>query len=43
MPREYRHIKQYESELLNLKNQGLTYNEIADKIGFTKKTSTKVF
>ena len=43
MPREYRHIKQYESELLNLKNQGLTYNEIAEKIGFTKKQVQKYF
>lgn len=33
MPREYRHIKQYENELLDLKNEGLTYKEIADRIG----------
>lgn len=30
-----RHIRQYENELLNLKNQGLTHNEIADKVGLT--------
>ena len=37
MPREYRHIKQYENELLDLRNQGLTYKEIADRMGFSKK------
>lgn len=37
MPREYRHIKQYENELLDLRNQGLTYKEIADRMDFSKK------
>ncbi len=37
MPREYRHIKQYENELLDLRNQGQTYKEIADMMGFSKK------
>lgn len=37
MPREYRLIKQYENELLDLRNQGLTYKEIADRMGFSKK------
>ena len=36
MPREYRHIKQYENELLDLRNQGLTYKEIADRMDFSK-------
>ena len=43
MPREYIHIKQYENELLDLKNQGLTYNEIADKMGFSKIKVKKFF
>ena len=43
MPREYRHIKQYENELLELRNQGLTYKEIADRMGFNKKQIQKFF
>lgn len=35
MPREYRHIKQYEKEILELKEQGLTKREI----GENKKTN----
>ena len=35
MPREYRHIRQYEKEILELKERGLTYCEIGDKLGFT--------
>lgn len=36
MPREYRHIKQFEKEILELKSKGLTQREIAEKLGFTK-------
>lgn len=43
MPREYRHIKQYENELLDLKNEGLTYKEIADRMDFSKKQIQKFF
>ena len=43
MPREYRHIKQYENELLDLRNQSLTYKEIADRMGFSKKQIQKFF
>ena len=43
MPREYRHIKQYEKELLDLRNQGLKYKEIADRMGFSKKQIEKFF
>lgn len=43
MPREYRHIKQYENELLDLRSQGLTYNEIADKMGFSKMQVKRFF
>ncbi len=31
MPREYRHIKQYEKEMLKLKEKGLTHREIGNK------------
>ena len=36
MPREYRHISQYEKEILELRELGLTYREIGEKLGFTK-------
>lgn len=36
MPREYRHISQYEKEILELKAKGLTKREIGKKLGFTK-------
>ena len=35
MPRSYRHIKDYENEILELKSQGLTLREIGEKFGFT--------
>ena len=35
MPRSYRHIKDYETEILRLKEQGLTNREIGKKLGFT--------
>ena len=34
MPREYRHLKQYEKELLELKAEGLTHREIGERLGF---------
>lgn len=34
MPREYRHIKMYEKEILELKDQGLSQRQIAEKLGF---------
>lgn len=37
MPREYRHIKQYEKEILELKEKGLTKREIGEKLGFSKE------
>ena len=36
MPREYRHIQEYEKEILELKKQGFTHREIGEKIGLTK-------
>ena len=35
MSREYRHIKEYEKEILELKEQGLSKREIGEKLGFT--------
>ncbi len=43
MPREYRHIQQYEKELLKLKESGLTHREIAEKLGLTKDKVKKFF
>ena len=37
MPRSYRHISDYEREILELKEQGLTLKEIGEKLGFTRK------
>lgn len=37
MPRSYRHIKEYESEILELKSQGKTNREICEKFGFELK------
>lgn len=37
MPREYRHIQEYEQEIIELWNQGRTLREIGDKFGFTCK------
>ena len=43
MPREYRHIKQYEREILELREIGLTHREIADKFGLTKEHIKQFF
>ncbi len=37
MSREYRHIQQYEKEILELKSKGYTNREIGEKFGFTKR------
>ena len=37
MPREYRHIQDYEKEILELRSQGKTRREICEKLGFSKK------
>ncbi len=37
MPRRYRHIKEYEKEILELKEQGYTKREIGGKLGFPKE------
>ena len=33
MPREYRHIKIYEKEILELRNQGFSQRQIGEKLG----------
>ena len=37
MAREYRHIQEYEKEIVELQEQGLTHREIGEKLGFTKE------
>lgn len=43
MRRSYRHIKQYEKEILELRNQRLTHREIAEKLGFSKEQIKEFF
>lgn len=35
MAREYRHIKMYEKEIFELREQGLSQRQIAEKLGFS--------
>lgn len=35
MPREYRHIKQYEKEIFELKEQGLSQRQIGERLGIS--------
>ena len=37
MPRSYRHIKDYEKEIMEMREQGLTGRQIQEKFGFSKK------
>ena len=43
MPREYKHIKEYETEIFSLKEQGLTNREIGKKFGLTKEQIQQFF
>lgn len=43
MPRRYRHIKEFEIEILKLKEDGLTHQQIGDKLGFTKEQIKEFF
>ncbi len=36
MSRKYTHIKQYEDEILQLKEKGYSHREIGEKLGLTK-------
>ena len=40
MPRSYRHISQYEDEIMELRRQGITKRKICEKYGFTMKQLT---
>ena len=40
MPREYRHIQEYEKEILELRAQGKTGREIREKFVFSKSNMT---
>jgi hypothetical protein len=40
MPRSYRHIKDYEKEILELRKQGKPKREICEKYGFSMKQLT---
>ena len=37
MPREYRHIEEYEAEIIRLYEEGTTLREIGEKFGFSYK------
>ena len=37
MARSYRHIQQYENEIMELRTQGLTLRQIGDKLDFSVK------
>ena len=37
MPRKYRHIEEYEAEILSMKQQGKTHRETGEQLGFTKE------
>ena len=37
MSREYRHIKEYEREIMELRDQGLTQRQIGERLGFTRQ------
>lgn len=37
MPRSYRHIKDYEQEIIEMREKGYTGREICEKFGFSKK------
>ena len=43
MARIYRHIQQYEREILELKEKGMTQKEIAQQLGFTKEQVKEFF
>ena len=43
MSRNYRHIIEYEREILKLKEEGLTHRQIGDKLGFTKEQIKEFF
>ena len=43
MSGSYRHIQQYEKEMLELKEQGLTLKEIGEKFGLSREQTHQIF
>ncbi len=43
MSRSYRHIKQYEEEILELRKQGLTQREIGERFGLSREQIKEFF
>ena len=43
MPGNYRHIKQYEKEIKELREQGLTQREIGERFGLTREQIKEFF
>lgn len=43
MPRRYRHIKQYETEMLKLKAEGVSLREIGNRYGLTREQTHDFF
>ena len=43
MARSYRHVSQYEKEMLELKAKGMTVREIGEKYGLTKEQTHDFF
>ena len=43
MSRSYRHLQQYEKEILELKAKGFTHKEIAEKYGLTREHIKQFF
>ena len=43
MARSYCHIKEYETEILSLREEGKTQREIGEQLGFTTKQVEEFF
>lgn len=43
MARSYRHIQQYEKEIMELREQGLTHREIGERLGFIQNQIKEFF
>lgn len=43
MPKSYRHIMQYEKEMMKLKNEGMTVREIGERFGLTYDQTHEFF
>ena len=43
MAREYRHIEQYEKEIMKLREEGLSQREIGERLGFRKEQIKEFF